>query len=120
MEAGVRPEKRREQHAQLRGGDAQLVFQHRRGNRKVAAIDVIDEHGYGEQDDDNQKWTGDARALGWPGSGHEESATSSPASLGFATWIGGIGRRRRAPRLGNPRGVGVAREEFSRLGAGDA
>src|ERR1700675_256094 len=85
MQTRVGPEERRKQHAKLRGGNPQLVLQHRRGNRKVPAIDVIDKDGNGEQENDNQKRAGDARALGWPGSGHEELGPSSLSRLRFAT-----------------------------------
>src|SRR5882672_5946414 len=45
MQAGIGPEKRGKQKTQLRGRYAQLVPQHRSGDGKIAAIDVIDEDG---------------------------------------------------------------------------
>src|SRR6266481_6537099 len=123
MQTRVRPEERGKQHAKLRRRNSQLVLEHRRGDGEVAAIDVIDEHGNRKQNDDNQEGAGNALALGWPESGHEGSATSSPQRPCFATCLGVIWGwalvvRPRAERSGDARLGGVARQELSSRSAG--
>jgi hypothetical protein len=49
LAAGVRPKESREQNAELRGRDAELVLDQGRRDREIAAIDVIDEDGKEKQ-----------------------------------------------------------------------
>src|ERR1700693_4953679 len=49
LAAGVGPEERREQDAELRRRDPEFILEQRSRNRKVAAIDVVDEDGEEEQ-----------------------------------------------------------------------
>ena len=44
LQQHVRPEKRREQNAQLRGRHAPFLAQQRSRQRQVAAIDIVDQH----------------------------------------------------------------------------
>ncbi len=50
LHQGISPKKCGKQHAELRCGDFELVLDERSGNREIAAVDVIDEHGQADQE----------------------------------------------------------------------
>ncbi len=55
LDGGVGPEERGEENAKLEGGNMQFVFQQRRRNRKITAVDIVDQNGEEEQGENNHQ-----------------------------------------------------------------
>ena len=60
MGTGVGPEKGGEEKAKPSGGDAQFILKERCGDREAAAVDVVDENGEAEKDEDGDETSRDA------------------------------------------------------------
>ena len=72
MHEGISPEKGGEESAEFGGGDGELVFQEGGGDGEIAAIDVVDEDGEREQDEDDPEGGWNAPRMRWFCGGHEE------------------------------------------------
>jgi hypothetical protein len=52
LQTRVSPEKRGEQNAELRCGNAEFVFQEGRGDGEISTVHIVDEDGDGEEYED--------------------------------------------------------------------
>ena len=87
LEAAVGPEKSGEEHAELDGRDAELVLEHGGGDGEIAAVEVIEEGGEGEKNDDEPERDGETVGAGFRGSGHGALGTFVYGGRGNCKWF---------------------------------
>src|ERR1035438_8229037 len=97
VQTRVGPEKRGEQNAQLRGGNAKLVFQHGSGDGEIPAIHVIDKDRKCEQEENQQERARNGLTPRRRGGWHEEVASSYPAGETFCNFSWGSGGAKMRP-----------------------
>jgi hypothetical protein len=95
LEHGVGPEESRKQKSELRGGEAKFVFEGRRRDGEIAAVNVVDEHRDPEQEKDDKAGAGESGSGRGDGS---QGTTLSDAGTGIARAFCFSTRQRKRPR----------------------